>query len=196
MNHFSNVFKYNQIRPLLVDAFADNRHDWEHTDSADEYAAIKSDGYHMHNVREKRWAHYSIKAPLKKHSSFLIETDIEFIDKGEFGQAGILWGWDKNNGYANRFSISSDGQRVNILCFEKDHFRVTYRFLKLMKKNNSKVYKLKIMKSGEYYFFMINDELINIANEYHFLSPNAKIGYYVEPYLHIKSTHFDIKEIS
>jgi hypothetical protein len=196
MNQFSDIFKANQIKTILQDKFKDNRHDWEHTNSEEEYAAIKSDGYHMHNLRDKRWSYYSIQAPLKKDASFLIETEIEFIDKGEFGQAGIIWGWDKKFGYANRFTISSDGHRVNILCFEKDHRRDTYQFLRLMKKDMSGVFKLKVMKSGEYYFFLVNDVLINIANEYHFLPPNAQVGYYVEPYLHIRSPHFIIKEIS
>ena len=110
---------------------------------------------------------------------------------------GLVWGFDKNFEYLNRFTLSADGKRAIIMNFEKNHNHIIHRFhkRKLPKINMNEPVQFSIIKLNGNFYFLINKYIVYIAHESLFVNSGNYAGYYIEPRLSIKSNFFEVKKI-
>jgi hypothetical protein len=135
---------------------------------------------------------------LKSKDEFTIETEIQLLSKDQFGHFGLIWGFDKEDSVMNKFTISADGERALMMQYEMNHKKINYR---IQCKNFNKIntinpVKISIIKLGGFYYFCINNELINIVNENHFVFTGSYLGFYLEPGIAIKNNRLEIKKLT
>lgn len=198
MHIITELYEVDSCRSILLEKFIDNKRKWEQVAIASETAFIKDGYYHMQNHSKNRWNYYHTNTPLKSGENFVLETSIQLETKEDvFGHFGLIWGFDKERNYLNRFTISADGKRALIMHFEKDHKRIIHRYqnrkLPAIKTFNS--VHLGIIKLGAYFHFSINRVNIYSAHESLFADEGSLIGYYIEPGLLIKSNYLEVKRI-
>jgi hypothetical protein len=194
----TQVFRIDKSYSLLRENFTGNKRKWENIDNKNETAFIDNGGYFMENKSISNWHYYKVKTPMKSKDEFIIETEIELLSKEQFGHFGLMWGFDKEDHVINKFTISADGERALMMQFEKDHKKIYYRIqCKDFKKTNTNApVNFSIIKLGGYYYFCINNELVNIVNEIHFVCSGSYVGFYVEPGIAIKSNWLEIKKLT
>ena len=198
MHIITQVFRVDKSYSLLRENFSSNKRKWEIIDNKNETAFIDKESYFMENKSVSHWHYYKIKTPLKSKDEFVIETEIQLLSKDQFGHFGLLWGFDKEDDVLNKFTISADGERALMMQFEKNHKKNYYRIQcrDFNKINTNNPVKMSIIKLGGFYYFCINNELINIVNESHFVITGSYIGFYLEPGIAIKSNRLEIKKLT
>lgn len=185
---------YNSTVSIIDENFTNNRNNWEEVDNNKECARIENGNYYMENHDEWSWKFYHLNFPIKRNDNFKITTRISIEKIVEIGQAGIVWGFDKNHEVLNRFTIAADLKRFTIMQFEKDHRKIYHRFSdKLNRPLIKSINELMIIKENKYLFFKINDSVIYICHEAHFCNYGPRVGYYVEPGIKISSNFFSIE---
>ena len=198
MHIITDLYEVESCRTVLTEKFINNKRKWEEVNIASEKAIVKDGCYWMSNTSKSSWNYYKTKVPLKKGEDFLIETIVE-LEKREdvYGHFGLVWGFDEDRKFLNRFTLSADGKRALIMHFEKDHNRIFHRFQnrKLPKFDLKKPIHFSIIKMGEYFHFLINKQKVYMAHESVFCSNGVFAGYYIEPQLSMKSTFFEVKKI-
>lgn len=198
MHIITELYQVNSCQSVLQDNFSNNKRKWEITDIQSEKSEIKKGYYHMDNKSETRWNFYKTKTSLKDNQDFVFEASIELESKEDsWGHFGLVWGFDEEHQFLNRFTLSGDGRRALIMHFQKDHKRVFHRFQnrKLPKFNINKPILFSIIKMGDYFHFLINETTAYIAHESLFAAEGNYIGYYIEPGLSIKSNYIEVKKI-
>ena len=198
MHIITELYQINSCQSVLQDNFANNKRKWEITDISSEKSEIKEGYYHMDNKSETNWNFYKTKTSLKDNQDFVFEASIELENKEDlWGHFGLVWGFDEDHQFLNRFTLSADGRRALIMHFQKDHKRVFHRFQnrKLPKFNINKPIRFSIIKMGDYFHFLINEITVYIAHESLFAAEGNYIGYYIEPGLSIKSNYIEVKKI-
>jgi hypothetical protein len=199
MHIITELFEIESCRSVLREDFTSNKRKWEIVNSTTECAEIKDGYYCMQNKSCKHWKYYKTKSQLQVNSDFIIETNLQ-IDPSEeaYGHFGLVWGFDKEREYLNRFTLSADGKRAIIMHFEKDHKKIFHRFQsrKLPSINSSNPVHLAIIKMGAYFHFSINRVNVYTAHESLFANHSPLIGYYVEPGLFVKSNYLEVKKIN
>lgn len=198
MHIITQVFRVDKSYSLLREQFSSNKRKWEIIDNKNETAFIDKESYFMENKSVSHWHYYKIKTPLKSKDEFTIETEIQLLSKDQFGHFGLIWGFDKEDSVMNKFTISADGERALMMQYEKDHKKINYR---IQCKNFNKIntinpVKISIIKLGGFYYFCINNELINIVNENHFVFTGSYLGFYLEPGIALKSNWLYIKKLT
>jgi hypothetical protein len=191
-------YEIESSETILSESFTNNKRKWEIVDIETERAEVRDGYYWMHNTTKSRWNYYKTKAPLKKHDDFIIEANIEIEKKEEAsGHVGLVWGFDKERKYLNRFTLSADGKRALVMHFEKDHHRIIHRFQNrnLPKINLQEPIRFTIVKLGEYFHFFINTHKIYQAHETLFCANGFFMGYYIEPGLSMKSNLFEVRKM-
>jgi len=198
MHYIPQSFDVKLKKVLIDENFKNNKNRWEQVDSDTEVACIHKGTYSIENKTKTRWNYYKINAQLKKVNDFFIEADIKILQSKEYRHAGIIWGFNKEKKHLNRFSISGDGKRISISCFEKDHFHVPYRFQsKINSKSKSPLhFKLSIIKLDDFFYFYLNQQLVNIVHNAHFTNEGSLVGYYLEPELKISSSYIKVNELA
>jgi hypothetical protein len=198
MHIITQVFRIDKSYSLLRENFTGNKRKWEIIENKYKRTFINNEGYHIENKSISDWHFYKVKTPLKSKDDFIIETEIQLLSKDQFGHFGLMWGFDHEDHVMNKFTISADGERALMMQFEKDHKKIYYRIQcrNLNKTKTSIAIKLSIIKLGGYFYFCLNNELINIVNEIHFAHTGSNIGFYVDPGIAIKSNWLEIKKIT
>jgi hypothetical protein len=194
----TDLYQIESSKTLLLENFTNNKRKWEEVEIESEKAYIKDGYYWMENTSKSRWNYYKTKSHLKKGDDFIIETKIELKDNEDvFGHFGLVWGFDKERKYLNRFTLSADGKRALIMHFEKNHYIDFHRFQtrKLPKIDMKKTIRFSIIKLGNYFHFLINKQNVYIAHESTFCADGFYVGYYIEPHLSIKSNFFEVKKL-
>lgn len=198
MHIITELYQINSCQSVLQENFSSNKRKWEITDIPSEKSEIKDGYYFMHNKSETRWNYYKTKTSLKQDQDFVLEALIEIENKEDsWGHFGLVWGFDEDHQFLNRFTLSADGKRALIMHYEKDHKRVFHRFQnrKFSAFNIKKPFRLSIIKMGAYFHFLINEVTVYMSHESAFASEGNYIGYYIEPGLSIKSNYIEVKKI-
>ncbi len=198
MEIITDLFEVESCRAVLTETFINNKRKWEEIDIESEKAIIKDGYYWMSNTSRNRWNFYKTKTSLRKGQDFIIETIIELEKKEDvYGHFGLVWGFDEDRKYLNRFTLSADGKRALIMHYEKDHHRIFHRFQnrKLPKFNMKKSVRFTIIKLEDYFYFFINKQKIYVAHASAFCANGSFIGYYIEPQLSMKSNFFEVKKV-
>lgn len=198
MHIITELYQVNSCQSIFQENFLNNKRKWEITDISSERSDIKEGYYYMHNKSESRWNYYKTKTSLKTGQDFVFEASIELENKEDsWGHFGLVWGFDKDHHFLNRFTLSADGRRALVMHFEKDHKKVFHRFQnrQLSAFNIKKPIHFCIIKIGDYFHFLINEETVYMAHESLFASEGSYIGYYIEPGLSIRSNHIEVKKI-
>jgi hypothetical protein len=198
MNIITDLYQLESTESLVLENFTNNKRKWEEVNIETERAFIKDGYYRMENTSKSRWNYYKTKSHLKKGDDFIIEASIE-LDKKEdiFNHFGLVWGFDEERKYLNRFTLSADGKRALIMHFEKNHHVDFHRFQtrKLPKIDMSKSVRFSIIKLEDYFYFFINKVKVYTVHESVFCTKGFFVGYYIEPELAMKSDFFEVKKI-
>jgi hypothetical protein len=163
---------------------------WEITSKPEEQAFFKNGCYWMENRSENRWMYYKYKLPLKTKDDWMLKTEIELLSKDAYGHYGLAWGFSENREVLNRFTVSADGERCLVMQFQKDHHRVFHRYQKRIVLDPQQPIELGILKISNYFYFLLNKQVIYICEAGQFANEGPYAGYYVEPDLFIRSRHF------
>ena len=198
MNIITDIYQLESSESLLLENFTNNKRKWEEVNIETEKAFIKDGYYWMGNTSKSRWNYYKTKSHLKKGDDFIIETSIELEKKEDmFNHFGLVWGFDEERKYLNRFTLSADGKRALIMHFEKNHHIDFHRFQtrKLPKIDMNKSVHFSIIKLEDYFYFFINKVKVYTVHESVFCAEGFFVGYYIEPELSMKSDFFEVKKI-
>lgn len=170
--------------------FEDNRHGWEITEKDTETSAIMNGTFWMINKTESQWNYYHNSCLSLEGTTWKIEANLACVPGDQHNQLGLVWGFDEAPEILNRFAISADGKNATVLCFERQHRRVFHRFHTSIKNiDTSAGFKLSVLRNGNYYYFMINNQLIYLCHEKHFIHSGNRFGFYVEPQLRVSCNH-------
>lgn len=193
----TQLFRVASCYSLLREDFAGNKRKWETGIFDFEYAFIEEGYYHLQNRSADRCSLSKINSSLKMSDDFLVDATIELLDYNSPGHFGILWGTDKDAEIINRFTISTDGKRSLMISHEKNYSKIYSRSESkcLPKIIPGKQIRFSIVRLGVFYYFLINDKIINIINDAHFVFNGRFIGYYTEAGLSIKSKYIEVKKI-
>ena len=169
---------------------------WEITQKPEEQSFIDQGYYWMENRSYRRWMYYSYKLPLKPGEDWVLHTQMELLSSDGLGHYGLVWGYGKDLYNLNRFTVSADGERCVVMHFNKDHYVVHHRFHKRMDKPfDTEKITLTIMKIRNYYYFMLNKEILYISESSVFAADGPYAGYYVEPGLFVRSPCFKAERL-
>jgi hypothetical protein len=170
---------------------------WEIVDSDSERTFVKNNHYYMENLTETQWNFYKNKMPDNIGENWLIETQIEVLSKDQYGHFGIVWGFDERRECLNRFTVSADGERGLVAHFQKDHHRIFHRFQK--KFSSDQTYfpvDFALLKLDNYFYFLLNKQLMYICEQSHLGDYGNYFGYYIEPGLFIRSSYMNINRLA
>ena len=198
MQFITDSYQLESSQSLVLENFTNNKRKWEETNIESEIAFIKDGYYWMENTSKSSWNYYKTKSHLKKGDDFIIETAIELENKEDaFGHFGLVWGFDEERKYLNRFTLSADGKRALIMHFEKNHHFDFHRFQtrKLPKIDMKKSVRFSIIKLEDYFYFFINKVKVYTVHESVFCAKGFFVGYYIEPDLSMKSDFFEVRKI-
>jgi hypothetical protein len=197
MHIITELFHVERCQTKLKSDFSTNKQHWEKVDNEFEEAKIDKGYYWMKNKSSQQWHYFKTKSPVYHFDNFVFDTSIELLSKNEQGHFGLVWGFDEDRKFLNRFTLSADGKRALFMHFEKDHHKIFHRFQnrKLPKFDLNKPIHFSIIKLGEYFHFLINAQKVYVAHESVFCANGFFVGYYIEPQLAIKSNFFGVKKI-
>ena len=190
-----------QMKVVFEDGFSNNTNKWA-TAPADENKALSISGgyYYFEQVRTTNsWVTYK-KIPLATEKDFKIEASIRKVSGIQNNGYGIVFGrLDNDNEF--QFEISGDGH-FRVDKYEEGQFVEIKAWTgsKAISTGNGANNKLTISKSGAYYQYYINDQLVytgdyepGFGHEIGFtLSQNQKIGI---DYLKVLSS-LEVAEVS
>lgn len=198
MHIITQVYRIDKTYSIFRENFLNNKRKWEITESLLETAVFDDDGYRMENKSEAQWQFYKVKSALKAKDDFIIETQIELLSNDQFGHYGILWGLDKECKVLNKFTVSADGERALMMRFDRNHKKIFFRShcRNFKHSGRNKTIRMSLVKMGSFCYFCINNELLNIVNESHFVFNGPYVGFYTEPGISIKSKWLEIKKIT
>ncbi len=151
----------------------------------------------MENLTESRWNYYKNKMPANIGENWMIETSIELLSRDQYGHFGIVWGFDDDREHLNRFTISADGERGVVMHFQKDHHRVYHRYQKNFSDlSTSYPVNLAVLKLDNYFYFLVERQLMYICEQSHMANEGNGFGYYIEPGLFIRSSYMTVNRLT
>jgi len=190
------TFNLLEEKVVYDSLFVPEQSSWEIVDNESEKTYIENNHYYIENLTQSRWNYYKHKMPDHTGDNWVITSNIEILSKDQFSQFGLVWGFNEKKEYLNRFAISADGNRAVVMCFQKDHNRVFHRFQKTFTKHkNENTFELTICKLNNYFYFLLNRELIYICEKSHFAERGPYFGYYIEPGLKIRSSSISVNKL-
>ena len=114
---------------LLEDDFASKFEGWELIEDDEEKSFVKDSHYWMENKSKRRWMFYHKKLPVTSKENFIIKAEIELLNSNnDYGQYGLVWGFDKVYHELSKFVVSTDKNDFTISKFQKDHEFSRHRF--------------------------------------------------------------------
>jgi len=162
------TFQLTQQKVVFDKIFVPDQTAWEIVDKDSERAFIRNNHYYMENLTDSRWNIYHNNIPADIGENWMIETSMELLSHDQHGHFGIVWGFDENREYLNRFTVSADGERGVVMHFQKDHQRV----------------------------FHVNRQLMYICEESHLANHGNGFGYYIEPGLFVRSSYMTVNKLT
>lgn len=192
----TQIFRVSSCTSVLKEDFRSKKRKWETIDS--ESGVINDGFYHMQNDASDKHACYKTNAPLKSKEDFLMDASVELVNHNKSGYFGLVWGVDKVFNYSNKFTISFDGENAIITSCEKNSKSNYYQFEgKILPKiKPDEPVRFSVIKLGAFYYYLINNKIINIVNETQLVFGGPCIGFYVDPGLSVKSKYLEIKKIN
>jgi hypothetical protein len=191
------TFHLLENRVVFDKAFVPEQTDLEIVDNESEKTYIKDNHYHIENLTQSRWNYYKHKIPDHTGENWTITSNIEILSKEQFSHCGLVWGFNEEKEYLNRFTISADGKRAVVMHFQKDHNRVFHRYQKkIALRKNAQPIELTICKLNSYFYFLLNRELIYLCEKSHFAEHGSYFGFYIEPGLHIRSSSISVHKLT
>lgn len=151
---FANTFAQENI--LFRDDFNDNTYKWNYDPNRQLNAFIKDSSLYINNLSSiEAPARYVRNLFLCKDSNFIIESKLQFLDKGEEANAGLIWhSEDENNGFY--FQITSNG-KVRIWGNKFNRKMNFLPWTSFPSFENSEWYKMRIHKIGNTLNFYVNN---------------------------------------
>lgn len=184
---------------VFEDHFDNNIAGWEAISNEDEKAFIKEGHYFMENRSQNRWMFYHKGLPKDLPRNFVINTEIEVLDHGEYGQFGLVWGFAKPHHILNRFAVSTVSDRFTVATYEKDHHRVLHRFSGTYAElvSTTRKYFLSVMLLDDYYYFFLHhtQRPVYICHRSHLHREGSRFGFYVEPGIMIRADYIKVQRI-
>lgn len=178
------------------DDFTDNRNNWKTINEPEAYAAVEVKEYVMQNRSEKKGQFYVQTGINRQAKDWVLETVLKWSHKEALNHFGLVWGVEDTPDILNRFSLSADGRRASILCFENNHDRIYHRFNTAdLNYIDCSLVRLTIFKRRPYYYFLINEQLIYICHVSHLGQTGDRFGYYIEPGLTVRSGWIRCQEL-
>jgi hypothetical protein len=172
----------------FFDDFSDNRNDWEIVENADESARLEDGLYVMENRCDGDWHYFDRACPGMDHIDWKLETVFKWKADGDMNHFGLVWGFEDRLDKLNRFSLSADGESATVMSFQKDHHRVYHRYnARGLRLGSDGIIRMTIFKRGNYYHFLINEQLIYVCHRDHFIAAGERFGFYIEPQLEVRS---------
>ena len=169
---------------------------WELVHKESEQAFIKDGYYWMENTSHTDWMYYKYKIPFKRETDWLLDAELELISPSQssFGHYGLVWGFQEDREYLNKFTVSADGDRCLVMHFQKDHHRIMHRYQKkLTPAPHGQPVQLSILKAQNYYYFLVNRTMVYMCEASCFAHRGPYMGYYVEPGLFIRSPRITLE---
>jgi hypothetical protein len=191
----TQIFKVKSCSSVFKEEFRSKKRKWE---TANSESGVINDGfYYMQNDASDNTACYRTNSPLKSKEDFLIDTSIEIVNHNNSGYFGLAWGIDKDFNHSNRFTMSFDGENSLIITREKNSEINYSRFESKIspKITPAESTRFSVVKLGMFYYFLINNKIINVVNNSQFVYGGPFLGYYVEPGLCVKSKYLEVKKI-
>jgi hypothetical protein len=186
---------------VLEDDFNNKFEGWELIEDEDEHAFIKDSYYWMENKSKSRWMFYHKELPLNEDESFMIKAEIEILfTKKEFGQFGLVWGFDKQHNELCKFVKSIYNSDFTIAKFQKDHEYKKHRFSCSLEyqqiESISKQY-FSIVKLGDYCYFYLNQygRPVYITHVSQMRMEGNRFGFYVEPGIMMRCDKIVVKRL-
>jgi len=191
------TFQLAENKMVFNKVFVPGQSAWEMVDTDSERTFIKNNHYYMENLTESRWNYYKNKMPANIGENWMIETSIELLSRDQFGHFGIVWGFDEDREHLNRFTVSADGERGVVMHFQKDHHRVYHRFQKnFTDLSTSYPVNLAVLKLDNYFYFLVERQLMYICEQSHMANEGNGFGYYIEPGLFIRSSYMTVNRLA
>lgn len=194
---------------LFEDHFDNNIAGWEIIEDEDERSFIKDGHYFMENKSQCRWMYFHKSLPKGLPRNYVINTEIELLDHGVYGQFGLVWGFTKPHHILNRFVVSAESDRFTVSRFEKDHHRVFHRFSDNTGRSDLQrpddlptnvacdKFFLSVMLLDDYYYFFLQEysRPVYICHRSHLPTEGDRFGFYVEPGVMIRAKSIKVQRI-
>ena len=185
---------------LLEDDFASKFEGWELIEDEEEKSFIKDSHYWMENKSKRRWMFYHKKLPVTSKENFIIKAEIELLNSNnDYGQYGLVWGFDKVHQELSKFVVSSEKNNFTISKFQKDHEFSRHRFSDSYEKFGFEFNKqfFSIVKLDNYYYFFLNqhDKPVYVTHVSQMPMEGNRFGFYVEPGIMIRCDKIVVKRL-
>ena len=185
---------------LLEDDFSSKFEGWEIIEDNEEKSFIKDSHYWMENKSKRRWMFYHKKLPVSSKENFIIKAEIELLNSNnDYGQYGLVWGFDKEHQELSKFVVSSEKNDFTISKFQKDHEFSRHRFSDSFEKFGFEVNKqfFSIVKLENYYYFFLNqhDKPVYVTHVSQMPMEGNRFGFYVEPGIMIRCDKIEVKRL-
>lgn len=185
---------------LLEDDFTSKFEGWEIIEDEEEKSFIKDSHYWMENKSKKRWMFYHKKLPVSIKENFIIKAEIELLNSNnDYGQYGLVWGFDKDHLELSKFVVSSEKNDFTIAKFQKDHEFTRHRFSESFEKNGFEINKqfFSIVKLNSYYYFFLNqyDKPVYVTHFSQMPMEGNRFGFYIEPGIMIRCDKIVVKRL-
>jgi hypothetical protein len=191
------TFQLAENKMVFNKVFVPGQSAWEMVDTDSERTFIKNNHYYMENLTEGRWNYYKNKMPANIGENWMIETSIELLSRDQYGHFGIVWGFDEEREHLNRFTVSADGERGVVMHFQKDHHRVYHRYQKNFSDlSTSYPVNLAVLKLDNYFYFLVERQLMYICEQSHMANYGNGFGYYIEPGLFVRSSYMTVNRLT
>lgn len=191
------TFQLAENKMVFNKVFVPGQSAWEMVDTDSERTFIKNNHYYMENLTESRWNYYKNKMPANIGENWMIETSIELLSRDQYGHFGIVWGFDEEREHLNRFTVSADGERGVVMHFQKDHHRVYHRYQKNFSDlSTSYPVNLAVLKLDNYFYFLVERQLMYICEQSHMANYGNGFGYYIEPGLFVRSSYMTVNRLT
>ena len=185
---------------LLEDDFTSKFEGWELIEDDEEKSFIKDSHYWMENKSKRRWMFYHKKLPVSSKENFIIKAEIELLNSNnDYGQYGLVWGFDKVHHELSKFVVSSEKNCFTISKFQKDHEFSIHRFSDSFEKFGFEFNKqfFSIVKLDNYYYFFLNqhDKPVYVTHVSQMPMEGNRFGFYVEPGIMIRCDKIVVKRL-
>ena len=185
---------------IVDDNFGQRQDGWETVESDTESAFFKMGRYIMENKTDSRWNYYHKALPDNLADNFIIKAEIEVVENNKgYGQYGLVWGFEEDGDYLNKFVASTEESSFVVSSFERNHNVYKHRFSELFFNYNTSGKKqfFSILKLDGYYYFFLNkyDRPNYVVHASHLPMFGDRFGFYIEPGLKMVCESITVKNL-
>ena len=185
---------------IVDDNFGQRQEGWETVESDTEGAFFRFGRYIMENKTDSRWNYYHKALPDNLADNFIIKAQIEVVENHKgYGQYGLVWGFEEDGDYLNKFVASTEESSFVVSSFERKHNVHKHRFSELFFNYNTSGKKqfFSILKLDGYYYFFLNkyDRPNYVVHASHLPMFGDRFGFYIEPGLKMVCESITVKNL-